>query len=248
MAGGRTYLRPPVTEAVIELRYENPVSQSNLEKAAARLEKEYSISENELAQNVTLDAQAGNAAFSTAWQGLKRSSSDRTEVVIFRTVALVIGHLAPHKGWEHLLEKTKNAWFALARATGENLALSRAGVRYINRIDIPHENKQPVIFDYIQFRPQAPEGLIRDSSISEYYAQVAYSIAETELGARIIVANGVSPLIGHSSIVFDVDVFRDHLIPRRVEDLWHLLSELRDQKNIIFEDCITDKARELFDR
>src|SRR5271166_2229418 len=145
MNAARTYLRPPVTEAAIELRYETAVAQPVLERAAARLNKEYAIVETELAQNVNLDPQAGTAAFSTLWQGMKLSSADRTEVVLFRMTGLVIGHLAPHKGWEHLLEKTKIAWFALARASGENLKLSRAGVRYINRIDIPGAETQPAV-------------------------------------------------------------------------------------------------------
>jgi len=237
-----------VTEAAIELRYETAVSQADLERAAGRLGKEYPIAEAEIVNNVTLDAQAGTTSFSTMWQGIKRSSADRTEVVLFRTGGLVIGHLAPHKGWEHLLEKTQIAWAALGHATGENLALSRAGIRYINRIDIPAGSKQSAIFDYVQFQPKNPEGLISLDTMSEFHMQIVYSIPKTEFGAKIALANGLSPLIDHTAIILDIDVFCDHAIPRRTNDVWNVLSEMRVQKNIIFESCVTDKARELFDR
>jgi uncharacterized protein (TIGR04255 family) len=248
MNAGRTYRRPPVTEAAIELRYESAVSQSILEKAAARLGKVYPISEEEFVQSVNVDVQTGKAWVAKAWQGVKRSSADRTEVVMFRTGTLVIGHLAPHKGWEHLLDKTKDACRALARVTGENLSLSRVGIRYINRIDIPNGSKESNIFDYIHFRPQIPGDLVDYTVMTEYFSQIAYPIKGTGLNARIIVGRVLSPLIAHTSIVFDIDVFQDHSITRKTEAVWGLLSEMRDQKNLIFETGITDKARELFDR
>lgn len=249
MSAQRSYKRPPVAEAAIELRFENPISQSDLERAAARLEKEYPISETEFAQTVTVDSLAGSAAFSSAWQGIKRSSVDRTDVTIFRTGTLVVGHLAPYRGWEHLFERIKNAWLAIARATGENIALSRIGVRYINRVDIPEKNGENIsLFDYVRFHPQAPEGLTDNVHITEYYSHVIYPIPEDGFAVKLVAASAVSPLISHKSLILDIDVFRDHDLPRKVDEVWKQLSIMRDRKNMIFEICVTNKARELFDR
>ncbi len=249
MSAQRSYKRPPVAEAAIELRFENPISQSDLERAAARLEKEYPISETELAQTVTVDNLAGSATFSSTWQGIKRSSVDRTDVTIFRTGTLVVGHLAPYRGWEHLFERIKNAWLALARATGENIALSRIGVRYINRVDIPENNGDDIsLFNYVRFHPQAPEGLIENVPITEYYSHVVYPMPEDGFAVRLVAASALSPLVYHKSLIFDIDVFRDHDLPRKVDEVWQQLSVMRDRKNMIFEMCVTDKARELFDR
>ena len=249
MSAQRPYKRPPVAEAAIELRFENSVSQSDLERAAARLEKDYPVSELEFAQNVNVDMVAGSATFSSAWQGIKRSSADRTDVTIFRIGALVIGHLAPYRGWEHLFERTKDAWLVLARATGENIALSRIGVRYINRVDIPDNDSSEIsLFDYVRFHPQAPEGLIQNVPITEYYSHIVYPLPEDGLAAKVVAANAISPLVRHKSIILDIDLFRDHDLPRRADGIWELVSVMRDRKNKIFEMCVSDKARELFDR
>ena len=48
------------------------------------------------------------------------------------------------------------------------------------------------------------------------------------------------------SVVLDIDVFRTTDLPDDEEELWKFLEELRQRKNTIFEACITDKARELF--
>jgi len=245
----RLYKRPPVTESAIELRFERPVSQSDLRRTASRLQTEYPISEDVLAQNVNIDQQAQAATFSTAWQGVKLSSADRTDVLFFQPGTLVVGHLAPHKGWNHIMDNLKNAWLALRRATGENLALSRVGVRYINRIDILAKNgKQPLFSDYIRLYPQTPSDLATTELISEFSSHVVYPIPETELTARLVVASIISPLIAHNSILFDVDIYTDHVLPRKLDDLWQLLDLIRDHKNTIFETCITDNSRELFDR
>ncbi len=249
MNGHRSYKRPPVTESAIELRFEKPFSQPDLTRAASKLRKDYPISEDELAQNVNVDQQAQTAAFSTTWQGIRLSSADRTDIAIFRASALLVGHFAPHKGWSHIFGNLENAWHALGRATGENIALVRAGVRYINRIDIPADTDQrPIFSDYIQFYPHTPANLLSFDLISEFYSQIVYSIPQDDLTARLAVASIASPLIAHNSILFDVDVFRDHAVPRKADDLWQLLRVLRNRKNIIFETCITDRSRELFDK
>jgi uncharacterized protein (TIGR04255 family) len=240
-----------VAEAAIELRFESSVAQSNLERAAARLEKEYPISENESAHNVTIDTLAGSATFSSTWLGIKRSSADRTDVAMFRTGTLVIAHLAPYKGWEHLFDRIKNAWLALGRATRENIPLSRIGVRYINRIDISgnNDNDSPIsLFDYVRFHPQAPDGLIGNVPVMEYYSHVVYPIPEDGLTVKLAAANVPSPLIFHKSVLLDIDVFMDHDVPRKAVEVWERLSVMRDRKNMIFETCVTDKARELFNR
>ena len=49
------------------------------------------------------------------------------------------------------------------------------------------------------------------------------------------------------SVVLDIDLFRDHALPRDESELWNCFEVLHERKNEIFEACITDAARELFD-
>jgi uncharacterized protein (TIGR04255 family) len=248
MSTARLYKRPPVTEAAIELRLASSVAQSTLERAGARFDRDYPISEAELAQKINVDPSVGSATFSSTWAGIKRSSADRTDVIIFRTGAVVVAHLAPHKGWDHLFDSVKTAWNVLARTSGENIAVARVGVRYINRIDVPDSSPSYPLWDYVLFRPQTPSNLVDEGSVTEYNSQLVYKMLDDEFSVRLAVASAPSPLVFHRSIILDIDVFREGGIPRKADDIWQLLLTMRERKNEIFEVCITDKARELFDR
>ena len=79
-----------------------------------------------------------------------------------------------------------------------------------------------------------------------------------EFGARVVVPmdNGLtmvlayqsvpSPLIDHSSVSLDIDVAIDRGIPIANEDVWRLISKMREAKNFVFESCITQRLRDLF--
>ena len=50
------------------------------------------------------------------------------------------------------------------------------------------------------------------------------------------------------SLLLDIDVSRMDELPQNDEGLWAFVDRIREYKNMIFEACITDRARELFDR
>jgi uncharacterized protein (TIGR04255 family) len=45
----------------------------------------------------------------------------------------------------------------------------------------------------------------------------------------------------------DIDLFRTENIPGREQDLWECIESVRELKNSIFETCITDASRRLFE-
>ena len=55
-----------------------------------------------------------------------------------------------------------------------------------------------------------------------------------------------SPLPDHAAILLDIDVFTIHPVPTTGAELTRTLNEMRDEKNAIFEACLTDEARGLF--
>ena len=46
--------------------------------------------------------------------------------------------------------------------------------------------------------------------------------------------------------MFDQDIYKDNDVPQNERDLYDLLSRIHLKKNAVFEACITDRARELF--
>jgi uncharacterized protein (TIGR04255 family) len=70
-----------------------------------------------------------------------------------------------------------------------------------------------------------------------------------ETGAKLTIQSGVlqtPALIDHTSFTLDTDAYWDADIPQRIEDMWSKADILRDAKNSVFENSITDKVRALF--
>lgn len=58
----------------------------------------------------------------------------------------------------------------------------------------------------------------------------------------------LSPLVGFTSLLLDIDISRDINLPKKDDAIWELLDQIRSHKNSIFEKCITDRSRALFDQ
>ena len=67
-------------------------------------------------------------------------------------------------------------------------------------------------------------------------------------GACIINQTIIEPPVKPNTValVLDIDVFRAEDLPATEAQLWEQLEQLRHAKNFVFESCITDEARRLF--
>lgn len=62
----------------------------------------------------------------------------------------------------------------------------------------------------------------------------------------LTVATSHSPLTDHLGILLDIDVFTRRTVPATGSEFSGVLSTMRDEKNDIFQSCITDRSRKLF--
>jgi uncharacterized protein (TIGR04255 family) len=238
------YKRAPVTEAVIELRFARQFDPSLVSDAARRMKDEYIFEDIDDGVNIRYEVGAPQAELQTAWQGRKLSSIDRTDSLIFRTNAFVCSRLAPYTGWESFYERAVRGWQIWRKLAGP-IELSRLGVRYVNRIDIPNAGGVPInIEEYLNISPRSPEF---DAPMSSYAIQVVRPLHSDDCMLVLNSSTLIPPLIGFAALALDIDVFRETALPRRDEDLWALVSRIRAYKNSVFETCITDRSRALFD-
>jgi uncharacterized protein (TIGR04255 family) len=236
------YKRPPITEAVIELRFARPFPEDVVAHATRILKGEYFYEDPDKGANIKIDAATGKSEYEPAWSGERLSSADRADIAIFRTTAFVASRLAPYLGWEQFRERSERAWAAWRKAAG-SIELARIGVRYINRIDIPNEG--PIkLDDFLKFHPTIPDG----PPIEAYTMQVIRPIGADECRVTINSASVVSPLVGFSSFLLDLDVFKEIDLPKRDDTLWELLEKFRHHKNHVFESCLTQRTRDIFDQ
>jgi uncharacterized protein (TIGR04255 family) len=239
------YKRAPITEAVIELRFAQSFAQETVEAAAKRLAPEYFYQEPETAMNLTIDASTQKTTGQTSWLGVKLSSLDRADVLIFRTTSFICSRLAPYPGWEVFSARAAHAWDVWKKAASRT-ELTRIGVRYVNRIDIPLEGNALIrVEDYLNVRPQSPE---LGEPMSSYAMQIVKPLGADDCGLILHSSTIPSPLVGFASFALDLDIFREMNLPMRDDGLWALVNKIRAHKNSVFESCVTDRARGLFDQ
>ncbi len=117
-------------------------------------------------------------------QGYKLSNIDRTEVFLVRPASVIVLRLSPYTGWEDLFARAQRDW-GIARGAARPGALSRLGVRYINRIDVPFSDPEaPVDIDkYLVFAPPRPKTFL--GPMHQFLISIAAPVGDDQIQATV---------------------------------------------------------------
>ncbi|WP_319798767.1 TIGR04255 family protein [Nitrobacter sp.] len=237
------YKRPPVIEAVIDIRVEGALDQGQLQ----RLNKDFSASYpfSEESQHIGVELSENAAKINQSFAGYTMRNAESTDALVLTPASIATTRQAPYDGWERLRAAAEGNWLQWRKAVGRK-KIVRIGVRFINRLDIPiPENQLFNLDDYLDVGIRLPAiGL----AIHNYAVHLQANAQEQPFKLVLNVGSTPSPLIGAASALLDLDVFQEGDLPQTEEDLWPYVETFRAQKNHVFESCITDKARELFNR
>lgn len=243
------YARPPITEAVIELRFASPIAERSLARFLRATAKEYPTRERTYAVSAQVrvvgSGQPPQIDPSQISTGYKLTGRDAADIILVGYDKIGIVRLAPYCGWDVFFEKAQVCYLELKKITGMR-RLTRVATRYVNRLDIPVKAGESVrTEDYLLIEPVVPASV---PGLNAFFTNFSGIVPEIE--GQVLVNSGSvpSPLIDHLSFLLDIDLFREQLLPQRDTELWRLLGDLRIRKNALFESFITDRARELFDR
>ena len=245
MAEAEQYKRPPITEAIIELRFREPVKKAAIDRAARRLSGgRYPFQDTQENRELTIDFKSSRVSdASVSWQGYQLSSADRIEVAMVRTTGFIGSRLAPYDGWATFTDRFKADWKRVKDDLGAPL-LGRVGVRFINRIDIPGASFEKIdVAEFLNIGISMPK--LDLEPMSNYVLQVARRSPSGECSVVINSGTVVSPLVGYLSVLLDIDVSTE-TVPVNETEVWGLVDRMRIEKNKIFEASITDNARRLF--
>ena len=239
------YPKAPITEGVIHLRVAGAATADEQQKVVRRLTKKYPHSNPLQEFSLRIDTTGGEVAVDQKPQGFRLNTADQTDVVLVFPDGIAAARLAPYQGWEKLREHAKAAHEEWRRSTAHR-PVSRIGIRYLNRIDIPLKGVSKVdLATYLAFRPQIPG--ISNGPMAGYMVQATLP-TDTPPWNTSIVSTIVTPppLLNHVSLMLDIDVFRTEQIPGNEAELWRMIDDARPIKNRVFEKCITDESRKLF--
>jgi uncharacterized protein (TIGR04255 family) len=237
----QSYKRPPIVEAVLEVRFETPIDSGVLDRVKDELLKEYPAP--------PLRTMAVNVELSDApkvlqqAQGYRLSSGDGAAVVTVGPNLVSTSRLAPYEGWEGFIATARRNFSTWRKLTGSR-KIARLGVRYVNRIDVPGENVQ--IGDYLTVGLIMPP--LGVPPLSSFAINAAMPLGKDNCTLILNSGSTPSPLVNVNSLILDLDVSREVDLPQKEDNLWELADRIREYKNAVFEGCITDRARELFDK
>lgn len=236
------YPKPPLLEAVLELRFEQNFAEREFIRLRDRLQRAYPTVEELRTFEAKLEAQG--AVKDQGLAGFRLTAKSSVDVVVLQQNALITSRLAPYYGWEQLTAQAKANYEAFEKIVGFR-RLVRIGARFVNRIDVPNKSlSDRHIGDLLNIKIEMPAG----SASSRGPYSLAINFIHHGSGLKVLaqVAVGDPVLIEHTSVFVDLDCAIDHDIPTNIEQVWELVDTMRDPKDDIFESILTPEVRELF--
>lgn len=244
MTSGTRYPHAPITEAVIDIQVTASVSVDQLAKAVTGESDYPTVEKLHAASGAMVFGPEANtsATAKTELVGYLCRSTDGLQIYQARRNGFTFSRLAEYTSWAEISGEARRLW-AKYRSIATPTDITRIALRYVNRLDIPLPLQD--FFIYLRTAPQLSPDL--PQGLSGYFMQLQLPVPDIQ-GACVINQTIIEPPAKPNTVavVLDIDVFRISDVATDETHLWEQLEQLRHEKNRIFESCITDEARRLF--
>lgn len=245
MARQRQLVHAPLREALIDIHFDARLSLETIDDAIAPLASRYPKKVDLVEATFQFDRQELSATSSQAAIGRRLESDQGLFVVLARTNGITTSRLKPYADWDELRNEAKSVLGVLHEKTNA-LPLRRIAVRYINELKIATPIRD--FGDYLTAPPVVPRTL--PQGIAKFISRVVIPFSTPECETIVTQALESQPQQdasgGHVTILLDIDVFRPVHIQSDDPGLWTLFDQLRDVKNKLFFEHLTEKTLELF--
>lgn len=242
---GRLYEKPPLVEAVCELRFHPepdwdwtipgllyPKICDEFPKKRERPRYQLALDQGRDDQKRSVQGQI------TQWIQFLRE--DETALVQVGPRILTVNKLKPYDDWRSFRGLIERVWKAYREVVSPD-AIDRVGLRYINRIEIP--DPQVEIESYLGAVPRIPD------SLPQLYASW---LQRTEIpllddNGMLVIQTGSARETDESCSIFMLDLdLRSAFEAIQLDTVMGWIERAHSRIEEGFEACITDKTRELF--
>jgi len=235
------YDHAPIVEAVIEIQLQLPrsIGVTDLLRFHSTVSSEYPDKQEQHAFEISMSGPQNPPSTSGRLAGYRFISSDQKQIIGVRTDSFSFSRTAPYDRWESMREEAHRLW-SIFRSTLGPERLTRVGVRYINRIDVPARSEGVNLDDYFETAPRIASSL--PQRLTNFFMRLQIPIDE---GMLLITETSVAPPAQNLiSTLLDIDVYAQQ---ENLDETtaWQTLERLRHEKNRVFEACITDRVRDL---
>lgn len=233
--------KPPITEAVIEIRgtlgveWEEELVISRLQVLQTDYPARQSIQGFQGHWQMTQGSEPKMETKELGLRGVRLQSVDGLNVAMFTADLFSMSRLNSYQTWETLVSETLRLW-KLYRDIVQQNRINRLGVRFINRV--PLEGKRVEIQSYFRGFQGAVPG--HDPDRLGFLYQDLISTPADNLRANIIkTVQPGSPADPRPALILDIDVFDDGGFASDEALLKTKLDKIHYWKNWIFFNTVT---------
>lgn len=242
-----TYEKPPIVEAVIELRFSRPFDGRALaSELQSKLGEDYRGALQPLDQ-IEVETSVEGDRFSTSTRKRIKTwfirSIDNRSIVGCGEGVLSVHEVAPYRGWS-ALRAVFDRLVTLVPESVAQTALSFVGVRYIDRIVLPKE--AGALDEYFTALPNVPAPM--PSAVSTFHWSVTTEPDPDGTEAALTIASVQPEPDGRPAVLLDLTLHQRDLAEPTLASgaLVAIVERLHQAHRRVFEASITPKTRALF--
>jgi uncharacterized protein (TIGR04255 family) len=172
--------------------------------------------------------------------GIRLTHANGKYVAQLKVDGFTFSRLAPYETWEAIRAEACEMWGKYREFVSPE-KVTRVAVRFINVMPLPLAMKD--FDDYLTASPRVPAAL--PQAIASFFSRVV--IPDEAIGAVAVVTQALETITEDKvPIVLDIDTFREFQEPSGSNVVWQTLDQLREFKNRIFFESITERTADLF--
>ncbi len=243
---------PPIVEAIIGIDCDLPPTfdlSSVEDKALDSLRADYPNLQKKTTKNVKLESKGQEEITQSVTEGLEAlmfRSEDGKQLAQFRKSGYSFNRLAPYGDLDEYIVDINATW-EIFREICEPIQLRRISLRTINRIKLPLEDGGGVkLDDYLNTGPRLPKPEGRVLQFGNFLNQ--HQIIDTTTGHHVNIVLATQEVKdGKLTLLLDTDAFSFNVDNvGKWEEIELIIQSLRDLKNDLFKNILTDKCLNLF--
>lgn len=233
--------KAPIKEAILDIRVELPpdIDLNHLLQYEPLVKDRFPIKRERIHWEAQINVDK-DPIQSKRVDGRLYSSADGKDIVQTRLDGFTLNRLQPYDKWATFRDMGRQLW-ELYVAIAKPTTVSRIALRYINRLELPLPLGD--FKDYILTTPEIAPSV--PQALSRFFMRL--EIPHDDYGALAIITETMEPDDGKIlPFIFDIDVIREENFHPTGSEMWQAFELLRDVKNQIFFNSLTNKAKERF--
>lgn len=241
----RSYRNPPVVEALCEIYFADSSWDDTVPGAFyERVRSEFPKKQRREIQEakITMGPDTSSAGVQRLPPWMQFLTEDGSLMIQVAENLVVVNQLLPYRHfekWEQIIYTALNVYNEVALPK----KISRIGLRYINRIEIPETITS--MEEYFTIYPQLPQSL--GDTHGTFLVRV--EIPQAELGHTVLITFGTSvppqPVEGKQTFMLDLYDRNSRPLEPNEAELKKEVQIAHDNVVMAFEDSITNKLREV---